>query len=228
MSMRDISIAVRAENRASSVFRTISSDIINLGVSFGALDSQTGRAVMQIFSIIRVLTSVKAIIATTTATQTAQNAVVATGAGVQSTLAVSTTGAMTAQVAQNTATQTGIASQILHSVRLGISAAANAVYSAAAWVSTAAQSALNISYATFLALTGVGIAVIAAAAIAMFAFAKSMDSATSSVKTFNNASISTSSHVRSIQRAGESAVQNNSSGFDNSSMVRKGVEGLPW
>jgi hypothetical protein len=183
---------------------------------------------MQIFSVIRVMTSMHAILTATTATQTAQNAAVATGAGVQSTLAVSTTGAMTAQVAQNTATQTGIISQTLNSIRLGISATAHAIYSAAAWISTAAQNALNISYATFLALTGVGIAVIAAAAVAMFAFAKSMDTATSSVKTFNNATISTSSHVRSIQRSGETAVQSNGSGFDNSSMVRKGVEGLPW
>jgi hypothetical protein len=227
LSMRDISIAVRAENRASSVFRTISSDVINLGVSFGALDSQTGRSVMQIFSVIRVLTSMKAIIMSATAAQTAQNVATAAGAGVQTTLAVSTTGAMTAQVAQNTATQTGIISQTLHSARLGITAAAHAIHAAAAWISTAAQNALNISYATFLALTGVGIAVIAAAAVAMFAFAKSMDSATSSVKTFNESSISVPSHVRSVQRAGENAVQQNTSGYDSSAMVRRGVEGSP-
>ncbi len=224
MSMRDISIAVRAENRASSVFRSISSDVINLGVSFGALDSQTGRSVMQIFSVIRVMTSLHAILMTATATQTAQNAAVAAGAGVQSTLAVSTTGAMTAQVAQNTATQTGIISQTLQAVRLGISATAHAVYSAAAWISTAAQNALNISYATFFALTGVGIAVIAAAAVAMFAFSKSMDSATSSVKTFNAANISTPQHVRSITRAGEESVSSMSSNIGGNASLRRGLE----
>jgi hypothetical protein len=179
---------------------------------------------MQIFSVIRVMTSLHAILTTATATQTAQNAAVAAGAGVQSTLAVSTTGAMTAQVAQNTATQTGIIAQTLQSVRLGISAAAHAVYSAAAWISTAAQNALNISYATFLALTGVGIAVIAAAAVAMFAFAKSMDSATSSVKTFNSANISTPQHVRSITRAGEESVSSMSSNFSGTASLRKGLE----
>lgn len=216
MSLREISIAVRAENRASSVFRMISSDVINLGVSFGALDSQTGRAVMQIFSVIRVITSLKAILTTTIATQTAQNAVVAAGAGVQTTLAVSTTGAMTAQVAQNTATQTGIVSQTLHSIQLGISSAAHGVYAAACWVATAAANALNISTATFLALTVVGIAAVAAAAVAMWAFAGSMNAATSSVKNFNNVSVGTSANMRNIQRAG-----------DEASLYRQGVEALP-
>jgi hypothetical protein len=225
--MREISIAVHAENRASSVFRTIASDVVSLGVSFGALDSQIGRSVMQIFSVIRVLTSVKAILATTTAAQTASNAAVATGAGVQTTFAISATGAVTAQVAQNTATQAGIVSQTMHSIRLGVSAAAHAVHAAAAWISTAAQNALNISYGTFLALTGVGIAVIAAAAVAMVAFAGSMNSATASVRNFNNVSVNVPSHVRSIQRAGESVVQRNNSSFDSSSMARKGVEGSP-
>jgi hypothetical protein len=46
-------------------------------------------------------------------------------------------------------------------------AVAQKVYSAACWVATAESNALNISYRTFLALTGVGIAVIVAAAAAM-------------------------------------------------------------
>ena len=206
MSMREISIAVRAENRASSVFRTISSDVLSLGMSFGALDSQTGRTVMQVFSVIRLMTSFKAILATTTAAQTAQNVAVGAGTGVQATFAISTTGAVTAQVAQNTATQTGVVSQMLHAIRLGISSVAHGVYSAACWVATAAQNALNISYGTFLALTGVGIAVIVAAAVAMWSFANSMNAATSSVQNFNGASAQTPSHVRGIQRAGEAAL----------------------
>ena len=86
-SMRDISIAVRAENRASTVFRSIASDVINLGVSFGALDSQIGRSVMQIFSLIRVFSSVKAIIDSSTAAQTAHTVATAAGSGAQTTLA---------------------------------------------------------------------------------------------------------------------------------------------
>ena len=48
-AMREISIAIRAENRTMGVFRTISADVLSLGMAFGALDSQTGRTVMQIF-----------------------------------------------------------------------------------------------------------------------------------------------------------------------------------
>ena len=82
-------------------------------------------------------------------------------------------------------------------------AVAQKVYAAACWIATAAQNALNISYATFLALTGVGIAVIVAAAAAMWSFANSMNSATASVQSFNEATAETPSRSRSITRAGE-------------------------
>jgi len=94
-------------------------------------------------------------------------------------------------------------------------AVAQKVYAAACWIATAAQSALNISYATFLALTGVGIAVIVAAAAAMWYFASQMNAATASVQSFNEATSETPSHTRSIQRAGES------------DLYRQGVEGAP-
>ncbi len=94
-------------------------------------------------------------------------------------------------------------------------AVAQKVYSAACWIATAAQNALNISYGTFLALTGVGIAVIAAAAVAMWSFANSMNSATSSVQSFNSASAQTPSNIRGIQRAGDSA------------LYRQGLESVP-
>ena len=213
--MREISIAVRAENRASSVFRTISSDVLSLGMAFGALDSQTGRTVMQVFSVVRLMTSFKAILATTTAAQTAHNVAVGVGAGVQSTLAVSTAGAVTAQVAQNTATQTGVVAQTLNAVRVGISSVVHGVYAAACWVATAAQSALNISYGTFLALTGVGLLVVATAAAAMLSFAASMNSATSSVKSFNDTAAEMPGRVRGITRSGDS------------SLYRQGVEAIP-
>jgi len=82
-------------------------------------------------------------------------------------------------------------------------AVAQEVYAAACWIATAAQSALNISYATFLALTGVGIAVIIAAAAAMWYFASQMNSATASVQEFNAAAAEVPTHTRSIRRAGE-------------------------
>jgi len=82
-------------------------------------------------------------------------------------------------------------------------AVAQKVYAAACWIATAAQNALNISYATFLALTGVGVAVIVAAAAAMWHFASQMDAATDSVKSYNAAWSETSGYSRNVRRAGE-------------------------
>jgi hypothetical protein len=82
-------------------------------------------------------------------------------------------------------------------------AVAQKVYAAACWIATAAQQALNISYATFLALTGVGIAAIIAAAAAVSYFASQMRSATESVKAYNEAAAEMPFASRSIQRAGE-------------------------
>jgi hypothetical protein len=94
-------------------------------------------------------------------------------------------------------------------------AVAQKVYAAACWVATTAQNALNISYGTFLALTGVGIAVIVAAAAAMWSFANSMNAATSSVESYNAAAAETSSSTRNIQRSGDAA------------LYRQGVEWAP-
>ena len=82
-------------------------------------------------------------------------------------------------------------------------AVAQKVYAAACWIATAAQNALNISYATFLALTGVGIAVIIGAAAAMWHFASQMNAATASVKDYNSAVAEMPSYTRSVRRAGE-------------------------
>jgi hypothetical protein len=82
-------------------------------------------------------------------------------------------------------------------------AIAQKIYSAATTVATAVQNSLNISFATFLALTGVGIAVIVAAAAAMYGFANSMNTATASVADFNSTAAQTPSTSRRITRAGE-------------------------
>jgi hypothetical protein len=82
-------------------------------------------------------------------------------------------------------------------------AVAQKAYAAACWIATAAQNALNISYATFLALTGVGIAVIIAAAAAMWHFASQMNAATASVQSFNEAAAELPERSRSVRRAGE-------------------------
>ena len=104
-------------------------------------------------------------------------------------------------------------------------AVAQKVYSAACWVATAAQNALNISYGTFLALTGVGITVIVAAAAAMAYFSSTMNSATASVQNFNTATAETPTHTRSVQRSGESVVTSASSvSSSEASFYRRGVE----
>lgn len=81
-------------------------------------------------------------------------------------------------------------------------AVAQKVYAAATAFATTVQNSLNISFATFLALTGVGIAVIVAASAAMISFASSMNKAAASVQDFNSATSDTPQHTRSIQRAG--------------------------
>jgi hypothetical protein len=82
-------------------------------------------------------------------------------------------------------------------------AVAHKIYAAACWIAKAAQDALNISYATFLALTGVGIAAIIAAAAAVSYFAGQMNSAADSVRNFNEAASEMPTRTRSITRAGE-------------------------
>ena len=82
-------------------------------------------------------------------------------------------------------------------------AVAQKVYAADTAVATAVQNSLNISYGTFLALTGVGIGVIVAAAASMMTFANSMNSATASVQTFNDTTSDLQTRSRSITRSGE-------------------------
>lgn len=114
----------------------------------------------------------------------------------------------TAAVATNTTMQTANASSSL------LVAAAHKVKAAATWLAVHAQNALNISHATFLALTGVGIGVIMAAAAAMAMFASQMNTATESVKEYNAAVSEMAGrtvHVRTVVRADEE-------------MYRRGVE----
>ncbi len=82
-------------------------------------------------------------------------------------------------------------------------AVAQKVYAAATAFATMVQNSLNISFATFLALTGVGIAVIVAAAAAMYSFANSMNTATVSVQNFNQSAAETPTRSRSIRRTGD-------------------------
>jgi hypothetical protein len=72
MSFHEISVAVRAENRASYAFRTIAMDAVHLAYSFGALDSQTGRMLTGIMTAVHLFTSLRAVLSTSTVAQVAQ------------------------------------------------------------------------------------------------------------------------------------------------------------
>jgi len=73
LSFHEISIAVRAENRASYAFRTIIMDAVHLAYSFGALDSQTGKMITGIMTAVHLFISLRAALETTTVAQIAHN-----------------------------------------------------------------------------------------------------------------------------------------------------------
>jgi len=83
LSFHEISVAVRAENRASYAFRSIAMDAVHLAYSFGALDSQTGRMVTGIMSAVHLFTSLKAVLGTTSVAQIAHT--IATNAAAMAT-----------------------------------------------------------------------------------------------------------------------------------------------
>lgn len=69
MSFHEISIAVRAENRASATFRGLALDIANLGAHFGILSNEQVKAVSVMFTVIRVMNTVRTIAKTGAAAQ---------------------------------------------------------------------------------------------------------------------------------------------------------------
>ena len=168
-SLGEVSLTVRAVNRASAQFNRIQSDaetltahIKSLGATIAGLGA-TGIAVTHVAHQFGFLSD-------------------------EETRAVSSLMSVVTVMGMFMRTSWGVA-------------VAQKVYAAACWVATAAQNALNISYATFLALTGVGIAVIIAAAAALWHFASQMNAATASVKEYNVAV--SEMPTRSIRRAGE-------------------------
>lgn len=177
-------ISLTTVARAFTSVTSVGSAVISLAGDFGIVDKESAKWAR---TILVVITLAGALIR------------------LKSYLTTVTTG-HTAAIAINTTAESANATQsILLSVAYKIKAAAT-------WIATAAQNALNISQATFLALTGIGIGVIIAAAVAMAYFASQMNAATSSVQSFNEASAETSTRTRGITRAGEQE------------MYRRGVE----
>ena len=183
-TFHEISIAIRAENYASASLRALALDVANLGGYFGILSNDVIKAVSVAFTLHRTVKSLASIIKLASA----------------------------AQVAHNTATQVGVVWTAANASATNASSISQKIHAVASWIATAAQNALNISYATFLVLTGVGIGLVIAAAAAMAIFASQMNAATSSMKDYNAAASEMPEHTRSIHRAGEEE------------LLRKGVE----
>jgi len=177
-------VSIRTVASTLTTFAGLSTAVISLAGDLGIVDKESAKWARTILSIITITS---------------------TWIRLKSYLTTITAG-HTAATAVNTTVQSANASASI------ASAVAHKIHAAASWVATAAQNALNISYATFLALTGVGLAVIAAAAVAMWSFASSMNAATSSVEEYNAAVSETPTRTRGIIRAGEEE------------MYRRGVE----
>lgn len=170
--------------RAIGSVGMMGSGLISLASDFGVVDKETAKYMRTIMAVIMVVAAFARMKAYLTLVTTGQTAAVA----IEGTTTTATTGA------------------------LSLSTVAHQVYAAACQFATACENALNISHATFLALTGVGIGVIIAAAAAIAIFASQMRSATESVKEYNATAAETPTRTRGIQRAGEE------------SMYRRGVE----
>lgn len=177
-------VSLRTVAGGIRTFSMMGMELTTVATDFGILDRETAKYVRGLMAVIMI---------------------VSTAARMYSFLTLMTTG-HTAALAVETTTETGAAAaETSHSVAHGI-------YAGACNIATMAENALNISHATFLALTGVGIGVIIAAAAAVAIFASQMNSATASVKGYNAAASETPTKMAGITRAGEQA------------MYRRGVE----
>lgn len=159
-------------------FGMMGMELTTVASDFGLLDAQTAKYMRGLMAVITI---------------------VSTAARMYSFLTLMTQG-HTAAVAVET-TEEGASTGAL-----SLSTIAHNVHAAAMGFATSVCEALNISYGTFLALTGVGIAVIIAASVAMYEFANNMNKATASVQNFNSAAVSTPTATSNIQRAGEQAL----------------------
>jgi len=214
LSFHEISIAVRAENRASYAFRAIAMDVVHLGYSFGMLDSQTGRVISGIMSAVHLFLSLKAVLTTTTAAQTAHNVAAGSGAVVQTTLTGALAGSTVAQTAQNVATGFGVGLFKAAVVAIGAKVMALLGLTTATGVATGATMAFNVALAFKVGLLtlGVGVAIAAAAAMSILALQTSM--AANAMRDYSSAAGEAYGQSRSISRAGE----------EETALLRRGVD----
>jgi len=217
MSFHEISIAVRAENRASYAFRAIAMDVVHLGYSFGMLDSQTGRVISGIMSAVHLFLSLKAVLTTTTVAQTAHNVAAGSGAAIQTTLAGATTGATIAHgglvtvILTATGTQAAFNASLavghgfLYSavVAIGAKIAALLGLTAATGAATGATMAFNVALAFKVGLLTLGVGVVIAAAAAMSILAMQTRAATDAMRGYSSAAGEAIGSTRGVSRAGE-------------------------
>jgi hypothetical protein len=176
--------------KLSTVARGISSvSSLGLGLTvlatdFGLVDSQSAKWVRTVLATITVVSEVARLISYSTLLTTGHAAAI----GINTTMETANTSA-------------SIASTVARNIK-----------TAATWIAVTAENALNISQATFLALTGIGIAVIIAAAVAVAYFASQMNAATASVTSFNASAVAVPGTMSGIQRGGTAG------------LLRRGVE----
>lgn len=224
MSFREIAISIRAINRASHEFARVSVDAANMGSNVKAASEVAASGCRQVGVE---ASTMGAEVASASATASSGLKQVAVDAEALTVKVKSLSGVVAGLGAAgssiihlahtfgllNTEQMRVLASLTYLVTVMGVFlrtsagiAVAKKVYAAACWLATAAQNALNISYATFLALTGVGIAAIIGAAAAVAVFASQMRDATESVKEYNAAvgeMAARTVRVRTVVRAGE-------------------------
>jgi hypothetical protein len=205
-TMDTTTVSLRSISSGIMSVGAMGSTITSLASSFGLVDSQTAKYIrtvmqmvelvgeaMRVYNMLTLLTQGHAATVTVdTTAQIANDAAVTEGTAAQTALGT----AVVAETAEQTASTSA----------LSLSTIAQNVWSAATSFATSVCDALNISYGTFLMLTGVGIALVIAASVAMMTFANNMNQATSSVKNFNAAAATTPSTTSNIQRAGDQAL----------------------
>ncbi len=186
--------------------------ITTLGTDFGLLDAQSTKYVRDALAVVTVVSQVARMMNYATLFTQGHTASITIDTSSQAANAASTVAATSATEGQaaaealDTTTETGsVVASMASTVAMNIKTAAT-------WIAVTAEDALNISQATFLALTGVGIAVIIAAAVAVAYFASQMNSAASSVQNFNASAAATPGVMSNIQSAGAAG------------LLRRGIE----
>ena len=169
-SAQETTVGLRTVSSGIRETAIMGSQLTTLASDFGLIDSQTSKYIRTVLLMVEIVSSAGRMMNFLTEMTTGHAAAVAIDTETEVAQAGATTSSSIALTIKTTLT--GIA--------------------------TTVQNALNISQATFLALTGVGIGVIIAAAAAIAYFTSQMNSATASVNAYNTSASTTATHMTSI------------------------------